>query len=293
MHTWAQIVFYVVFLGQIWLVSRYFPRRQEARMRHVLETYPPEQYPRLYPRSRDYYVGSLLAFRWANKAIAVLGVVVLLALMFVVDHANFADDGYISEIWPLLFAMVQFVPVMALEISACGQYRMMRRLNTARVRRAPLVPRRLADFVSPVTLAIAIILIFAAVAFDALLNGASHGGVGGALTRSLGLVLGNTLIALSGAMMLRGRKPNPHQSAHDRARYISAALTSSICVSIALSVFHMFGALDRGFDLDYLDATISSLYVVAIASLSIGYLMQKLSLRPADFEGYRDEPQNA
>ncbi|MFK7957672.1 MAG: hypothetical protein AB8B96_16350 [Lysobacterales bacterium] len=293
MHTWAQWLFYIVFAGQIWLVSRYFPRRQEARMRHVLETYPPEEFPRLYPRSRDYYVGSLLAYRWANKAISALGVVVLLALVFVVDHANFADDGYVSEIWPLLFAAVQFIPLIALEISACGQYRMMRRLNTASVRRAPLVPRRLSDFVSPLTLSVAVVLIVAAVGFDAALNGADHGGIAGAFTRSLGLIFGNGVIAISGAMMLRGRKPNPHQSAHDRARHISAALTSSVCVSIALSVFHMAGTLDRAFDLDYLDATISSLYVVIIASLSIGYLMQKLTLRPSDFEGYRDDPTSA
>ena len=52
---WSNNLFYIVFLGQILLTSWYFPRRLLGRMQHVLDTYPPSQYPKLYPRPVEEY----------------------------------------------------------------------------------------------------------------------------------------------------------------------------------------------------------------------------------------------
>ncbi len=52
---WSNNLFYVAFLSQIFLMSYYFPNKLLARMRHVLTTYPPAAYPKLYPKPIEQY----------------------------------------------------------------------------------------------------------------------------------------------------------------------------------------------------------------------------------------------
>ena len=49
------MLFHIVFLCQILLISLYYPARILARMRYVLDTYPPSTHPRLYPRPIEHY----------------------------------------------------------------------------------------------------------------------------------------------------------------------------------------------------------------------------------------------
>jgi len=53
MLTSSNIIFYIAFLGQIYILSWYFPGKILDRMKTVLETYPPAEYPRLYPNSNN------------------------------------------------------------------------------------------------------------------------------------------------------------------------------------------------------------------------------------------------
>jgi hypothetical protein len=46
-------LYYVVFLAQVLLISYVLPRKVLDRLRFVVETYPPAQYPRLYPVTMD------------------------------------------------------------------------------------------------------------------------------------------------------------------------------------------------------------------------------------------------
>ena len=39
----VDILFYVVFLGQILVISFYFPRKMLGQMRYVIKTYPPSR----------------------------------------------------------------------------------------------------------------------------------------------------------------------------------------------------------------------------------------------------------
>ena len=97
MLTWNNSLFYIAFLGQIFVISWYFPRKLLERMQKVLAVYPPEQYPKLYPQAIEKYLVGQLLFKYANGIIVLVGFVILLAVMFVIDHSTFADDGYISE----------------------------------------------------------------------------------------------------------------------------------------------------------------------------------------------------
>jgi len=55
MLTSANILLGIAFLGQIFLISYYYPEKILARMDYVRATYPPSQYPRLYPKPIEYY----------------------------------------------------------------------------------------------------------------------------------------------------------------------------------------------------------------------------------------------
>ena len=155
MLTWVDSLFYIAFLGQIFLISYYFPEKILGRMRYVLETYPPSKYPKLYPKPVEYYRIGQWAFKVINRFIILLGFLILLAMLFVVDHGSFADDGFISEAWPAAYGMIQFLPLMLLEFSEFSQFKLMRKANAATTRKAELRRRRLFGVVSPSLLGLA------------------------------------------------------------------------------------------------------------------------------------------
>ena len=278
--TSSEALFYAAFLGQIALISHYFPRRIVRRLRHVLDTYHQADYPKLYPKPQEYYRVGVWIFEQANRAIVVLGIVLLLAIMFWVDHANFADDGYISEFWPGLYGAIQFVPLLVLELTQFGHFRLMQRSNPHTVRKAALAPRKLFNFISPRLLTLAVATMATSIFYGLSV---SDSGVQNAIVT---LVTNGFIVAL-GAWILYGRKPNPHQATEDRTRQIGASLRSFAYLSITMSVFTMLNAADQRYDLDYLDAALLSIYFQVVACLSLGYLLRSQSLTDLNFDVYR------
>jgi uncharacterized membrane protein len=288
MLTSVDSLFYVAFLGQIFLISWYFPEKILRRMKYVLKTYPPSQYPRLYPKPIEYYQTGQWAFRLVNRIIIVAGFVILFVMLFVVDHNSFADDGYISEFWPAAYGAVQFLPLMFLEFSECNQFRMMRKANVSTTRTADLSRRGLFGFVSPRLFASAILLIVATLLFDLYVLDFEIRWGRDAVQRAMVLIVTNLLLVVVGVWNLRGRKMNPHQARDDRTRQITTALHSLLYVSMAMSVFFMTQTADDLYDLDFLDATLMSLYFQLIVVLSLGHVLRSLSLENVNFDVYRD-----
>ena len=273
-------VFYLLFVSQIFVISYYLPERLLKRMRRVTELYPPSTHPKLYPRPVEYYKIGQSIYRFVNRAILALGVVILLSLLFLVDHSTFADDGYISEAWPAAYAMIQLLPILAVEMFEFSQFKQMRKANTETSRSAELVRRRLFDFVSPRLFAVAAVLFGVVFVFSLF----GEGTVGLALW----LAVGNLFLASVGAWTLYGRKLNPHQDHADRARHISASLTSMCYVSIVMSAFYVFSYFDRIYEIDYLDASLMSIYFQLIALLSVGHMMRTLKIEDINFDVYRN-----
>lgn len=106
-------LFYFVFLGQILLISMYFPRKILGRMRHVIKTYPPSKYPRLYPKPIEYYEKGQRNYRVINQAIFVLGFI----LMFAFGLWGYPDEGKIARLIPVIFGVLQIFPLIGMEIS--------------------------------------------------------------------------------------------------------------------------------------------------------------------------------
>ncbi len=287
MQTWTDIFFYAAFLGQMFLISYHFPKKILARMRFVLETYPPAQYPKLYPRPLDYYRFGHRAYRRANQLILGLGFVILLLIAFVVDHSSFADDGFISEFWPMLYGAIQFAPLIALEFSELSQFRLMRKINKVTTRKAELYRRRLLDFVSPKLLIVTVACYLGAILFDLYVHDFVVRWDHDTMQRAMALTGTLLFFCALGAWQLYGRKQNPHQAHGDRVRQISAQLHSMLYVSIVLSGFMMVQAADDIFDLDFLDATLFSIYFQLIALLSIGLLLRSIKLEDVNFDVYK------
>jgi len=287
MPNWYETLFYCVFLGQILLISFHYPERLRRRMVAVLEDYPPERYPRLYPKPVEVYRIGIWIFTFATRAIVVLGLLLLVALATVIDPAGFADDGFISEAWPAAFFMVQCLPFVVLGVTELSQLKLMRQAGTASRRRAELRRRRLVDFVSPAWLGLAALLFAGSIAFDLYLHDFDVSLGHDTMQRALTLLATNLLFVVAGAWQLYGRKPDPHQSPRDRAQRIGVELKAEVFASIAISVFFMLLAADDALHLDYLDATMISLYFQAIAFLSIGLSLRRLSLDDIDFDVYK------
>ncbi len=286
MLSWTEYLFYPIFLGQIALISWYLPGRMNAHMSAVLEKYPPDQYPKLYPQSEDCYITGQRRYRLMNNVIAFVGLLLIGLLLFVVDHAGFADDGFISEAWPAFYGMLQFLPLLFIEFSASGQWKLMREKNTSTKRSADLQPRRLFDYVSPRLLLVAVVAAVAAFTFEMAMHDFAWSVE--RLQRLSILLLVNGFFLVIGYSLLRGRKPDPYQSPEDRARLVRRNLTSLLFTSIAISLFAVYQSLDSVYDIDYLDALMMSLYFQVVAALSFGYLLHQQSIDDVNFEVYRD-----
>ena len=289
MVTWPNMLFYIIFLSQILLISYYFPEKILARMRSVLESYPPSIYPKLYVKPVEYYKMGQWVFKLVTRIILLLGFVMLFAIIFVVDHATFADDGFISEAWPMAYGVFQFLPLMALEFLEFSQFKLMRKANAGTTRRAVLRRRRLFDFVSPTIVGLATLLFLAAILFDLYVHDFVVQWGHDTVQRAMVMAGTNVFLAAIGAWHFYGRKLDPHQALGDRAKQLAAILKSMFYVSMALSVFIMTVAADDVFDLDFLDATLLSLYFQVIAFVSLGHVLRSLKLEDIDFDVYKNE----
>ena len=290
MHSWSNNLFYLVFLCQIILMSYYYPQKLLSRMRAVMENYPPTAYPKLYPRPVEYYRMGQLAYKYVNWAILLLGLVVLYAVMFLVDHSTFADDGYISVAWPAAYGMIQFIPVIVIELAEFSQFKRMRSANKVATRRAELRPRRLLDFVSPRLVVAALVLDAITIFFDLYIHDFVIDFGHDTMQRVLVLTITNLFLAAIACWQLYGQKRDPHQSFDDRAVQLSAMLKSSFFVSMTMSVFFITLAADDVYEFDYLNATLISLYFQTVVVLSLGHVIRSLKIENIDFEVYRADP---
>ena len=286
-------LFYIAFLGQIFLMSYYFPNKLLARMQHILETYPPETYPKLYPRPIENYKMAHLAFKYASRFVLLLGFLLLFAIMFWVDHSTFADHGFISSVWPAAYGMIQFLPLMAVEFSEFSHFKQMRKANSASKRTADLRRRKLTDLVTPGLLVMALLLFAGALLFDLYVHDFAVSWSHDTVQRALVLTVTNGFLAIVGAWSLYGRKQDPHQSAEDRIQRLSVSLKSLLYVSMALSVFIAITAADDMYSLDFIDAVIMSVYFQAIALLSLGYTLRSIKPGEIDFDVYKSDTATA
>lgn len=287
------LLFYGVFLAQIFLASIYFPMKIRKRILYVLKNYPPKDYPKLYPKPSDFYAekaarNGLKAYKYINLAIAGIGLGILgWGLISGYTPSPLGGD----EIFVMFYFILQASPLFYLELKGYKQYKRMRQTNLGGARKAELNPRKLFDFISPFLVALAVILFIGWVAFylystgfDAHWEADVYG--------TLGAITGMNLlfIALIAKYMF-GKKLNPYQAYADRLKQIETIVKTSVFASIAASIFLTIFNLADEFGFELYDPVLTSVYLQIALFLGLGTEFRKIKLETVDFEVYKkDKP---
>jgi len=252
------IGFHTLFLLQILLVSFYLPSRVSARLRWIFSTYPPSQYPKLYPKPIDHYERAQRIFRFLNGIIFVTGILILVALI-VNRH-----DGDIDNAIVIGYFLAQMVPMALLDVWSIRDFASMRNLDSRTIRKAQLRPRRLFETISA-TAVVATAAIY--IAFVVLAIYVQQLDFPGADGYSNIITVTATNILFTGIVLwsMYGAKMNPHEAYEDRMLRIRATANTLMVVSVGATLFvTLFFALSA-FDVRYLLPVALSAYFQFLA----------------------------
>lgn len=279
------LIFYIVFLSQIFFISYYYPAKIIKRIQHILTTYPPMQYPKLYPDNESHYRKSRIFYKISNQIIIALGLIT----MFVTILWDNSNTGKISEVVPTLYFFLQVIPLLIGEFSEFKYFKLMRNVARSDKRKADLAPRRLFDFISPVLFWLAVLLYFACILFYYGFDGISFTFSNDTFVILLSLTLSNLFFAAIIFWNLYGKKTDPHQTSQDRIQRIQAAVKSLVLVSIGISLFMIAFKLLNELHLDYLEPVAMSIYFQIIIFLGLGSMLRNLRIENLNFEVYRKD----
>ncbi len=279
------ILFYPIFLSQILLISYYYPKKILSRMKFVLEKYPPEQYQKLYVKQRGFYKYVVRIFKISNHVILAIGIVGIIGL----GYLDLSHEGSIAELIPVIYFMVQILPVFLMEVFGFAYFKMMRKADTRTTRKAELMPRRLTDFVSPIAVGLAIFMYFACLLFFYYLENFEYDLRNDTFIIFLTLSLSNLLFCIIIYWNIYGKKLDPYQAGKDRIRQIEITVKSLVYMSILASIFLILTKSINVFELDYLETALMSVYLQAVIWLGLGSMLKNIQLEKLDFEVYKNE----
>ena len=224
------MLFYFVFLSQVLLISFYNPRNILSRMRYVFETYPPSTYPKRYPKPIEYYKKAQRTSRIMNHIILLAGMI-LIAMLLAISRSGEWD--HVIAQW---YFLVQFFPVMLLDLSSLKEFKLMRNANSRTTRKAELHPRRLFDFISPAIIGLAIFVYIAFILLVLYIRQFEFQWFGGywniVIVAAFNLFFAGIIF-----WYMYGKKLNPHQAYEDRIRHIEIIVKLLVFLSIAATMF--------------------------------------------------------
>ncbi|MCO7222852.1 hypothetical protein NH399_00945 [Pleionea sp. CnH1-48] len=280
---YSNLIFYPIFIAQIWLISIYYPSIISSRVKHVLQNYPADEYPKLYTHTPDYFVKRLAIFQFVNGVNSVLGLAILLA----VAYWDSQTEGKISEAIPMAYYIIQMLPIALLELFTFKELKLMREQNDASKRSATLTPRKLTDYVSVSLLASAFICYLIFVVFVMFVYNFDFAIDGKLVMNLVSMTVMNLFFAGIIYWNLYGRKSDPHQAAEDRYKQVKAAITGLVIVSIVSSLFLVAMLAIQNYDLRLLLPSFSSLFVQLGVILTIGRAIKAMDLKSTNFDVYR------
>ncbi len=209
--------------------------------------------------------------------------------MFAFVLWGYPTGGKITRLIPVIFGLIQFLPLIGMEISDFNQLKLMRKADLRTTRMAELRPRRLFDFVSPAILSMAIVMYIASMLLDLYWHQFNIHWGHDTIERAIVLTAGNLFFAVLIIWRLYGKKLDPHQAYKDRTRQIELAVKSLVFMSIAMSVFFTTIAAGDVFDLDSFEPSIASLYFQLIVWISLGTMLRTLRIDDINFEVYKED----
>jgi hypothetical protein len=277
------ILFYVVFLSQIFLVSFYYPKEILNRISYVMKTYPADKYPKLYLKHPDYYQLGQTIFKVINYIILILGLVIL----FAVGIWDSKSNGKVSEAIPAAYFFLQMVPMIMMEISGFAYFKLMRKADTRTKRTADLQPRRFFDFVSPFAFGLALIMFIACIVFYHYLEPFRFSLANDTFVIVLTLLLTNILFAGIIFWNLYGKKRDPYQAGTDFKKQVKLTIKSLIYTSSVASAFLIINKAMNTYDLDFLQPVLMSVYLQFIIFVGLGAMLRNQNVDEMNFDVYK------
>ena len=273
--------FYIIFIIQIVLASWYIPNKILARMKNVMETYPPSEYPKLYSGNIDGYTKTHNVYRIANSTLFTVGFCFLSAMVM----WDYTTRDHISPLIPWAYFMIQMIPLMWLEVKEFKSFKAMRNSNKETKKSATITPRKLFNFLSTKLFYFAII----AMLFAFSLVFVRYGFTGKTLQNVIVILASNLFFAGLIYWNIYGKKQDPYQSTEDREKVIKVTVKSLAYISIAVSIFLSVNMLIKIFDLQYLKTSVMSIYCQLILWASVGNRLKQLKLENIDFSVYKSK----
>jgi hypothetical protein len=284
------VVFYTVFLSQIFLLSIYYPGKIIQRARYVLKHFPPAQYPKFYPAHHDGFTEEackkLRIYKDVNTVIAVIGLMLLSAMI----SAGYQPDRLGGdEVFVLLYAISQAGPILYAELKERKHYRLMRKDFTSPRREADLNPRRLFNFISPVYVVAAVVFYVLWLIFFLSARGIDGPHAAGVYF-SLAVITGTNLFYAAWiARLLSGKKLDPYKAYKDQLKQIGVAIKVLVFSSIAISVFLITSQAADQYNLEVFDPPLMSLYMQFAAVFGLGMSLKTQNIESMDFDVYKDD----
>ncbi len=279
------IIFYIVFTGQIWLLSIYFPGKIYRRVKTIINDYPQSEYPKLYIKSADYYELGLSIQKNYYRVILVIGLLIIGSIAY----TDYYSDERIEGVFSLFYFFLQMLPVMAMEISGFSHFKKMRQADRRTVRKAQSQPRRLFDFVSARMVVAAVVTNVVCVLYVFYLDDFVFEIGSDAFIIFVSLALSNALYAFIIRFNINGKKQDPYIDASDRIIQIRTVVRVMIICSIVAAIFIMLQNTMQNFELNSLKAAFVSIYLQLIVWLSLGTTLDKLNPDNMNFDVYKKD----
>ena len=278
----GQLLFYFVFLSQVLLISFYFPRKILGRVKHVVENYPPSDYPRLYPMSLDFANKAQRNYRNMNLLVLLAGIgLVLVGLLWPSEEMLHWDSDSVL----VIYFFLQYSPMIIAGTAGFTYLNLMRKADSRSTRKAELRRRSLLDFVSPAVLGLAIFVYLAFVLFIVYVRQFEFPWFGGYMN-IVGITIVNLLFAGIIVHNLYGKKKDPYQAYEDRARQIGVTIRGLVWTSILATGFVALSIGLAAFDLRHLQPISLSLYFQVLAVITF----RATRIDDVNFEVYREDP---
>ncbi len=284
-------LFIAIFASQIFFLSYYYPKKFVGWMSYVLKTYPPEEYPKFYPKSYGFNTAEIMkrnfkVFKIMNFIIVLIGLAILVGM--VKSNYTPAHKGG-DEIFVLFYFLLQAIPHMYAEVFTYKHYKAMRDFSDEKVKKADLTPRRLFDYISPLYILTAFVVYCGWLVFFLSNQPASEPWrIEVYITLFTTLTL-NTLYGIIIANLISGKKIDPYQAPADRFNMVRRNTKLLVISSIGMSLFIGITQAVDIYDLEVYDPVIASAYFQLIIIFGAGMYYRDPDMKTIDFSVYKTE----
>ena len=286
------LLFCLAFLGQILLISWFYPRRVVRERRFVLQNYPPSTHARLYPQPLEYYEGRLRAFERLNLAIVIAGVAIITAVLGALFGAwdggifNPSRDQEWNQFVVIPYFVVQMiVATVYLDLSSFKHHKAMALSPPPRVRTTELHRPRITDFVSPASLVVAGLVNLAFVGFILYYRSFEFPWFTAA-GNLIGVSFMMLMFCLTVVFALYAYKPDPYQASDDRRANRKWLVRGMLTFCTVYPVLIVSSLVIKAVDPDMLEPFLSCLYSVGCA---LALLWPRWRVDRIDYDVYRSD----